>query len=92
MAADGRNKLQNLIALAAERKRHKDILSGNHPEIAMHGLHGIKNDGPYACRRKNGAHLLGDVKILPDARDDNNAASARTVKNHLHGIREGAAY
>ena len=70
MAADRGYQVVHLGRLAGEAKRDKDVLRGDHAEIAVHRLHGIEDNRARAGRREDCAHLLGDVEILANARDD----------------------
>ena len=81
VTADRGNQVVDLGRLAGEAKRDKDVLRGDHAEVAVHRLHGIEDDRARTSRREDGAHLLGDVEVLADAGDDDNAAVRDSVEN-----------
>ena len=80
------------LITSSDSPLNENVLRGHHPEIAVHRLHGVEDDGTRPRGRENRAHLLGNVQILADAGDNHDAAFGGTRKNHLHRADEAVTH
>ena len=69
VAADGGYEANQFVGFAREGKREKKIARRDHPEVAVHRLHGIQDYRPGSGRGEDRRHLFRDVQILADAGD-----------------------
>jgi hypothetical protein len=58
------------IGVAAVAENQDQILTRDHPEVAMDGVHRIKSDRGGSGARKGGCDLMADMPRFSDPRDD----------------------
>jgi hypothetical protein len=91
LSFDERDDTKEFIGVSAVTENQDEILPGDHPEVAVDGVHRIQSDRGGSGARKGGCDFMTDMPRFSDSRDDDFAPVFQSLLHQTNRLEKRRA-